>query len=283
MFLDYMYGRIFKLLPKPRTEEKATNTLQYNPIIASSITGVKISTGTIMASTITSSNSISDTVPTKITPAQLKLMAPNCDYNTIAPALDSAALEFGIVTNRQIRHWIAHLCVESAHFHSFIENLNYSSAGLMRVWPHRFPDFPSTIPYANHPQALANKVYGGRLGNTAPDDGFIYRGRGFIQLTGKAAYAKAGTALGLDLVGSPDLAATPKVAARIAGWFWQANNLNKIVAPDANEVPTTDMNQEIDMNEKDDLIAGTKAINGGLIGEPERLMELHKASWIWKD
>ena len=106
------------------------------------------------------------------------------------------------------------------------ENLNYTSADRIRaVWPSRFPTVGSAAPYVRNPSGLANKVYGGRMGNTGPDDGWRFRGRGLPQITGKANYARAAAKLGLDLVGNPDLALRPDVAADIMfagmleGWF----------------------------------------------------------------
>jgi putative chitinase len=234
-----MWRTISKLLQSGLTALNQTNSIQTNTIVNNQ----------------------------RITPDQLKLMAPNCDYNRIAVYLNDAANEFDITTNKEIRHWIAHLCVESSHFTHLVENLYYSAKRLTQVWPKRFPTLSSAQPYANNPQALGNKVYGGRLGNSETE-GFIYRGRGFIQLTGKASYEAAGKALGLDLVGNPDLAASSKVAARVAAWYWKSHGLNGIV----NKHPRDD-----------DIEDETRAINGGLIGLNERLMELHKAQFIWKD
>jgi putative chitinase len=216
-----------------------------------------------------------------ITKDKFRLFAPTSDYNKIAPALNAAAKEFGINNNREVRHWLAHLSVESAYFKHTVENLNYSAKRLCAVWPKRFPTLASAKPYANNPIALANKVYGGRLGNNTDMDGYNYRGRGFIQLTGKSNYALAGKALGIDLLNNPDLAATPLIAARIAGWYWKSRGLDLIVAIDPNEKEYTDAIKSAKANELDDLIEGTKAINGGLIGLEERKMELWKAAYLW--
>lgn len=89
------------------------------------------------------------------------------------------------------------------------ENLNYSAKRLTEVWPSRFPTVAAAAPYANNPRKLANKVYGGRLGNTGPDDGWLYRGRGLAQITGKTNYAKFG------LAAAPDKASEMSVAVRI--------------------------------------------------------------------
>lgn len=186
-----------------------------------------------------------------ISGAQLAQLAPHCDAATLAPALSEAAAKSGIDTARRLACWLGQLDVESGGFTRFVENLNYSSDRLRAVWPHRFPTNESTVGFAHVPEALANKVYGGRLGNTEPGDGYHFRGRGLIQITGRDNYARYGTRLGLDLIGNPELAAEPLTAARIAGAFWSAHGLN--VAADA-----------------DDIEAITRAVNGGLNGLAER-------------
>ncbi|MDE3796998.1 hypothetical protein I7G59_06570 [Sinorhizobium meliloti] len=94
-------------------------------------------------------------------------------------------------------------------FQPVTENLNYSAQRLTEVWPSRFPTIASAKPYANNPRKLANKVYGGRMGNAAPDDGWLYRGRGLPQITGKENYAKFG------LASAPDKASQMATAIRI--------------------------------------------------------------------
>jgi putative chitinase len=215
-----------------------------------------------------------------ITTERFKLFAPTSNYIKIAPALNAAANAYGIDNNREVRHWLAHLSVESAYFKRTIENLNYSAKRLTQVWPSRFKTLEAAKPYSNNPEALGNKVYGGRLGN-ATNEGFKYRGRGFIQLTGKDNYSKASLHLEQDLVTNPDLAATYAVSAFVAGWYWKTHNLDAIVAIDPNEQAYESAIKAARMNEEDDLIAGTRAINGGLIGLTERRMELHKAAFLW--
>lgn len=110
--------------------------------------------------------------------------------------------------------WLAYILATAHHetgarFAPVEENLNYSAKRLTQVWPKRFPTIAAAAPYANNPQALANKVYGGRLGNTAPDDGWRYRGRGLVQVTGKDNYAK------YDLADNPDAASQNEAAAHI--------------------------------------------------------------------
>jgi len=112
------------------------------------------------------------------------------------------------------RFHLAAILAEAAHetgekMQPVSENLNYSAKRLTEVWPRRFPTLASAKPYANNPQQLANKVYGGRLGNVEPNDGWLYRGRGLAQITGKANYAKFGIA------GTPDAASEMATAVRI--------------------------------------------------------------------
>ena len=94
------------------------------------------------------------------------------------------------------------------------ENLNYTAKRMTEVWPTRFKTLAAAKPYAGNPEALGNKVYGGRLGN-ALNEGYRYRGRGLSQITGKENYTKFGKLMSLDLAGNPDLALQPKIAARI--------------------------------------------------------------------
>lgn len=99
-----------------------------------------------------------------------------------------------------------------------VENLNYTTAARIRkVWPSRFRTEAAAKPYVRSPEALANKVYGNRrdLGNDAEGDGWRYRGRGLAQITGKGRYAEFGKLMSIDLVGNPDLALKPAIAARI--------------------------------------------------------------------
>lgn len=110
--------------------------------------------------------------------------------------------------------WLAYIMATAHHetgarFAPVEENLNYTAKRLCQVWPSRFPNASAAAPYAGNPEKLANKVYGGRMGNVAPGDGWKYRGRGLVQITGKANYDKYG------LTDNPDAAGDVKTAARI--------------------------------------------------------------------
>jgi putative chitinase len=147
---------------------------------------------------------------------------------------------------------------ESGNFRTLEENLRYSATALMRVWSSRFPSLDVAEKYANNPEKIANKVYSGRMGNTEEGDGWKYRGRGLIGITGKETYANCGTALGIDLVGNPALLIEPRYAALSAGWFWNKKGLNALA--DSLDIETM-----------------TKRINGGLIGLDDRKAKINKA------
>lgn len=163
-----------------------------------------------------------------MTPAQLRLIMPKAP----APWLDAlcvTAPKWGIDTALREAHFIAQLAHESAQFTRLEENLNYSAKRLLEVWPRRFPFASEAVPYANNPEKLANWVYAGRLGNGLEEsgDGWRYRGRGPIQITGRANYKAAGDAVGIDLVATPEAVLRPVVGCDVAGWFWQSRKLNK--------------------------------------------------------
>lgn len=96
-----------------------------------------------------------------------------------------------------------------------VENLNYTANRMMQVWPKRFPTLASTNGFVRNPRALANRVYGGRFGNTEPDDGWRYRGRGFSQITFKDNYEWASELTGVNLVANPELASDPEIASKV--------------------------------------------------------------------
>lgn len=219
-----------------------------------------------------------------VTKEQLIKFAPAAiTPGKLATALSTNMKRCEINTPRRIRHFMAHLHHESMGFARVFENLSYSADRLMVVWPKRFPNKVRAQSYARNPQSLANFVYGGRMGNVAVNDGWKYRGRGFIQLTGKDNYREAAGYTGLNLLDNPDLAADPTVAAQIACDFWRKRGLNKIVDEDNDEQAVWGLTEHIRLNEEDDLREGTKRINGGYKGLEERRALLRKAASIWLD
>lgn len=198
----------------------------------------------------------------------LKAVFPKCsDSATWADSLNTALPKFGIDTRDRMASFLAQTGYESSQFNHLVENLNYSTVGrLMRVWPKRFPTEASAEPYVNNPQKLADFVYANRLGNgdVQSDDGYRFRGRGIIQLTGRSNYLAASTALkaelapGADLVAQPDLLADPKYACLSAAWFWQSRGLNELA------------DDRTDDNDLEDFTEITRRVNGGTTGVNDR-------------
>lgn len=130
----------------------------------------------------------------------------------------------------RLHYFLAQLGHESAGLTVVTENLNYRAERIVKVWPRRFAGIEAARPCAGNPRRLANTVYGGRMGNGPPasDDGWRYRGRGYIQITGRATYAAIGRLAQLDLLDQPDLAAQPGLALLTACAFWRSKGLNTI-------------------------------------------------------
>lgn len=177
-----------------------------------------------------------------------------------ADALNAAFEQFYISSKVQQAAFIGQCGHECGHFKVLEENLNYRAEALMRLWPKRFPTLEIANQYARNPKKIANKVYADRMGNRneASGDGYRFRGRGCIQLTGHANYFHAGKALGVDLVKEPDLVATPQYAALTAAWFWFTHDCNRLA-------------------EMQDWKALTKKINGGFIGLDDRIKHITQA------
>ncbi len=175
-------------------------------------------------------------------------------------ALNDTFSQFGILTPNQQAAFIGQCGHECGHFRILEENLNYRAATLMKLWPKRFPTLEIANAYAGNPKKIANMVYANRMGNRdeSSGDGYRFRGRGCIQLTGHANYFHAGKALGADFVMEPDLVATPKYAAMTAGWFWKTHGCNEVA-------------------ESADWLKLTKKINGGTIGLEDRILHTKQA------
>lgn len=195
-------------------------------------------------------------------------LAAKADKATIVAKLEEYLPKFGITTDEAIAMFIAQCAVESGGFAVVIENLNYSASGLMATWPKRFPTQAIANAYARKPQLIANKVYANRIGNgdELSGDGWRYRGRGFIQLTGSGNYeafrdyiiANIGGSIGNMLKTHPDslyafLEGTDG-ALLSALWYWTKNN------------PTGKSLSLL----KGDVKKVTKAINGGTHGLEQR-------------
>ena len=178
-----------------------------------------------------------------------------------APLLAIAAHRYQIdASPRRVAAWLATLAHESARFTRLVENLNYSATGLAHTWPARYADMTgqptaTAVRIARRPETIANLTYANRLGNAGPEsgDGWRYRGRGLIQITGRSNYAASGIALGLpDLIDSPELLEQPYNAALSAAEWWRRHGCN----------------QRADTG---DLADVTRKVNGGLTGLDDRL------------
>jgi putative chitinase len=184
-------------------------------------------------------------------------------------ALNETFHRFNIDTKRKQAAFIGQCSHECGNFRTLEENLNYRAETLMKLWPKRFPTLEFAKQYERQPRKIANSVYSNRMGNRdeASGDGFRFRGRGAIQLTGHSSYFHAGKALGVDFVMEPDLVATPKYAALTAGWFWSTHNCNELAE---NGTPLDSAGESTWANL-------TKKINGGTIGQADRIKHIREA------
>jgi len=174
--------------------------------------------------------------------------------DNVITQIPETAAKFGIDTPLKLAHFLAQCGHESGGFKLTQENLNYSAQGLKNIFPKYFPGNLSES-YARNPQKIASKVYGGRMGNgpESTGEGFKFRGRGYIQLTGKDNYTAFGKAINEDVISNPDLVST-KYPLLSAAWFFSKNCLKRCV--DATDATVTSV---------------TKCVNGGTIGLPDRL------------
>ena len=210
-------------------------------------------------------------MPTELNESQLRQIMPACTdpANWIQP-LNNAMSRFDITAPDRMAVFLAQIAQESGQLTRLSENLNYTAKRLMQVWPTRFPTLDKAQPFEKNPQKLANYVYAKRLGNgdEASGDGWNYRGRGIIQLTGRGNYRATALGVGLPLEEQPDLLVQPGPATLSAAWFWKSHGLNEL-ADDQN-----------DDNDIEDFKTITKRINGGLVGLNERLAFWEKAKGV---
>lgn len=171
-------------------------------------------------------------------------------------------VEYQINTELRISHFLGQCAHESATFTLVEENLNYSKEALMSVFRRHFPTESLASQYARKPQMIANKAYGNRMGNGDEEsgDGWKYRGRGYIQLTGKFNYSQFNGFVEEDIINNPNLVAT-KYPLVSAAWFWNRHKLNYI----ADEGSTDEVVRKI-----------TKIINGGYNGLNDRIRKFKK-------
>ena len=177
--------------------------------------------------------------------------------DAVIQMIPDTAAKFQINTPLRLAHFLAQCGHESGGFRATQENLNYSAKGLNGIFKKYFPTEASAAAYARNPQKIANKVYGGRMGNglEASGDGYKFRGRGYIQLTGKENYTAFGKAIGEDILANPDKVAST-YALLSAAWFFSKNGLHKMADGGATDAVVTSI---------------TKRVNGGTIGLADRI------------
>jgi len=192
-----------------------------------------------------------------ITKEQLLQVFPlarkNLELDRFIETLNFELARSDINTKNRLAGFLAQCGHESGSFNHFVENLNYSAKGLMGTFKKYFPDETTAVMYERNPIKIGNRVYANRMGNgdEASGDGFTFRGRGLIQLTGKTNYDKCGVAIKQHLLTNPAYLETPSGAIQSAIWFWTENSINTYC-------------------DSDDIINMTKRINGGTIGLDER-------------
>jgi len=177
--------------------------------------------------------------------------------DSVIVQIPETAEKFGLNTPLRLAHFLAQCGHESGGFRVVNENLNYSAKGLMGIFKKYFPTQSLAEQYQRKPEAIASKVYGGRMGNgpESTKEGFKFRGRGYIQLTGKDNYTAFGKAINEDLTANPDKVAThyPLLSA---AWFFTKNGLHRIADQGATDAVVTQV---------------TKRVNGGTIGLADRI------------
>ncbi len=176
--------------------------------------------------------------------------------DTVLAQIPETAKKFNITNNLRLAHFLAQCGHESGNFKAVSENLNYSADGLKKIFGKYFPGNLNES-YARKPEKIAARVYASRMGNgdEASGDGFKFRGRGYIQLTGKNNYTNFSKFIGEDCVSNPDLVAT-KYPLASAGFFFDSNKLWSICDKGADDATVT---------------AVTKRVNGGTIGLADRI------------
>jgi putative chitinase len=174
-------------------------------------------------------------------------------------ALNQILPDYEIDSVKRVAAFIAQCAHESAEFTALQENLNYRAEALSKIWPKRFPP-AIAAQYARRPEAIANRAYADRMGNgpESSGDGWNYRGRGLIQLTGRANYQQFADSVGATIEQIPAYLETFQGAVQSACWFWETNNLNTLA-------------------DQGDIRAMTRRINGGFLGLEDRIRHYHHA------
>lgn len=189
------------------------------------------------------------------------------NINRYLGALNMSMQECGIDTVDRARAFLAQVGHESSQLNTIEENLNYSAQGLRKFFPKYFPTQKEALAFARNPEGIANRVYANRMGNGGEEsgDGWAFRGRGLIQITGRDNYASMSSLMGKDLTIWPDALLLPLDACRSAALWWKANGLNALA------------DKHSGSGERKTFEAITKRVNGGLNGIDDRWEIYQKA------
>jgi len=237
----------------PGTESKVKEWQSANGLTADGIVGDGTWTKMFGSAPVAASTASSVSIP----PSAFKLenLKGHVPDSVLAQIPDTAA-KFNITNTLRLAHFLAQCGHESGGFKAVSENLNYSADGLKKIFPKYFPGNLNES-YARQPEKIASRVYGSRMGNgdESSKEGYKFRGRGYIQLTGKSNYSSFDKLVDDDIVGNPDLVAT-KYPLMSAAFFFNNNSLWSICDRGADDATVT---------------AVTKRVNGGTIGLPDRI------------
>jgi len=181
--------------------------------------------------------------------------------DSVVSQIPDTAVKFNITTPLRLSHFLAQCGHESGGFKALVENLNYGSKGLLGTFPKYF-NVTTAAQYSRKPEMIASKVYGGRMGNgpEVTKDGYKFRGRGYIQLTGKDNYTAFDKFVTENILENPELVAT-KYPLMSAAWFFDKNKLWAVCDKGA----TTEV-----------ITAVTKRVNGGVIGLVDRIKHFNE-------
>ena len=241
----------------PKTEAavkvwQSSNGLTADGVVGDGTWSKLFTEGTVSAPTV-----ITEPAPVKsVGGLKLEGLRGHIPDAVIAQIPDTAA-KFEINTPLRLAHFLAQCGHESGGFRLTKENLNYSAKGLNGTFKKYFPTLDSAVPYERKPEKIANKVYGGRMGNgpESSGDGAKFCGRGYIQLTGKDNYTAFGKSINEDMSANPDKVAS-SYALLSAAWFFNKNGLHKMADGGSSDAVVTSI---------------TKRVNGGTIGLADRI------------
>jgi putative chitinase len=241
----------------PKTEAAVKSWQSSNGLTADGIVGDGTWSKLFSESTVSAPTVITEPAPVKsVGGLKLEGLRGHIPDAVIAQIPDTAA-KFEINTPLRLAHFLAQCGHESGGFRLTKENLNYSAKGLNGTFKKYFPTLDSAVPYERKPEKIANKVYGGRMGNgpESSGDGAKFCGRGYIQLTGKDNYTAFGKSINEDMSANPDKVAS-SYALLSAAWFFNKNGLHKMADGGATDAVVTSI---------------TKRVNGGTIGLADRI------------